>query len=75
MNGGQLEVSRLLAEIGNRTAGTNEDIFAVLSELAQARELEVLSAKGKPKRAGTKIAVKDRLILPNQPTLFFPAKW
>ena len=75
MNGGQLEVSRLLAEIGNRTAGTNEDIFAVLSELAQARELEVLSAKGKPKRAGTKIAVKDRLILPSQPTLFFPAKW
>ncbi len=75
MNGGQLEMSRLLAEIGNRTAGTNEDIFAVLSELAQARELEVLSSKGKPKRAGTKVAVKDRLILPSQPTLFFPSKW
>lgn len=75
MNGAELEVSRLLSEIGNRTAGTNEDIFQVLSELAQARELEVLSAKGKPKRAATQISVKDRLILPNQPTLFFPAKW
>ena len=75
MSGGQLEVSRLLAEIGNRTAGTNEDIFGVLSELAQARELEVLSSKGTAKRAGTKIAVTDRLIRPNQPTLFFPAKW
>ena len=75
MNGGQLEVSRLLSVIGNRTAGTNDDIFQVLSELAQARELEVLSAKGKPKRAGTQISVKDRLILPSQPTLFFPAKW
>lgn len=75
MNGGQLEVSRLLSEIGNRTAGTNNDIFQVLSELAQARELEVLSAKGKPKRAGTQISVKDRLILPSQPTLFFPKNW
>lgn len=75
MNGGQLEVSCLLSEIGNRTAGTNDDIFQVLSELAQARELEVLSAQGKPKRAGTQISVKDRLILPTQPTLFFPTKW
>ncbi|MEM6931965.1 MAG: three-Cys-motif partner protein TcmP [Pseudomonadota bacterium] len=75
MTGGQLEVSSLLFEIGNRTAGTNDDIFRVLTELAQARELEVLSPKGKPKRAGTKISVKDRLILPRQPTLFFPAKW
>lgn len=75
MDGGQLEVSRLLSEIGNRTAGTNDDIFQVLSELAQARELEVLSAKGKPKRAGTQISVNDRLIMPSQPTLFFPAKW
>ncbi|MCY4179050.1 MAG: three-Cys-motif partner protein TcmP, partial [Litoreibacter sp.] len=75
MNGGELEVSRLLSEIGNRTAGTNEDIFQVLSELAHTRELEVLSSKGKPKRAGTQISVKDRLILPNQPTLFFSGKW
>lgn len=75
MHGGQLEICRLLAEIGNRTAGTNEDIFEVLSELAQARELEVLSSIGKPKRAGTKISIKDRLILPSQPTLFFPKKF
>lgn len=72
MLGGQLEISNLLTEIGNRTAGTNEDIFEVLSTLAQARELEVLSANGKPKRAGTKISVKDRLVLPNQKTFFFP---
>lgn len=75
MNGGQLEVSRLLSEIGNRTAGTNNDIFQVLSELVQARELEALSPEGKPKRAGTQISVKDRLVLPSQPTLFFTAKW
>ena len=75
MNNGQLDVARLLAEIGNRTAGTNDDIFQVLSELVQARELEVLSSKGTMKRSGTKITVSDRLIKPSQPTLFFPAKW
>lgn len=33
MENGQLDVARLLDEIGNRTAGTNDDIFQVLSEL------------------------------------------
>jgi three-Cys-motif partner protein len=75
MENGQLDVARLLDEIGNRTAGTNDDIFQVLSELAQARELEVLSANGTPKRAGTRISIKDRLIRPSQPTLFFPSRW
>lgn len=75
MNGGSLEVAGLLSDIGNRTAGTNDDIFKVLSELVQARELEVLSAAGSQKRAGTRISVTDRLIRPNQPTLFFPARW
>lgn len=75
MNDGQLEVSRLLAEIGNRTAGTNNDIFHVLSELAQTRELEVFSKKGKLKRPGSRIAISDRLVKPSQPTLFFPHKW
>ena len=70
MSGGQLNVSDLLTEIGNRTAGTNDDIFRVISELAQAKELEVLSVKGKPKRFGTKISVKDKLILPKQSSLF-----
>ena len=41
VSGGQLNVSDLLTEIGNRTAGTSVDIFRVISELAQARELEV----------------------------------
>lgn len=75
MENGQLDVARLLDEIGNRTAGTNDDIFQVLSELTQARELEVLSANGTPKRAGTRISIKDRLIRPSQPTLFFPSRW
>ena len=75
MNGGQLEVSGLLAGIGNRTAGTNDDIFQVLSELVQGRELEVVSSAGKQKRAGTRISVTDRLIRPSQPTLFFPSRW
>jgi three-Cys-motif partner protein len=72
MNDGQLEVSSLLAEIGNRTAGTNEDIFKVLSTLAQARQLEVLSSKGKIKRSGSKISIKDRIVLPRQKTFLFP---
>ena len=75
IKGGHLEVSRLLADIGNRTAGTNEDIFQALSELVLARELEVLSVAGRQKRAGTRIEVTDRLIRPSQPTLFFTSRW
>ena len=75
MIGNQLDVSGLLSGIGNRTAGTNDDIFQVLTKLVQARELEVVSAAGKQKRTGSRITVTDHLVKPNQPTLFFPAKW
>lgn len=74
MVGGSLGVETLLNEIGNRTAGKNSDILQVLSELVMARELEVLSANGNPKRIGTRLSIKDTLILPSQKTFSFLKK-
>ncbi|GER07829.1 hypothetical protein GCM10007972_16950 [Iodidimonas muriae] len=70
LNDDSVSIEALLEKIGNRTAATNHDLFGVITELARAREFEVLSGKGTLKRAGTRIQTSDRLILPAQRTLF-----
>ncbi|MGX1498574.1 three-Cys-motif partner protein [Labrenzia sp. MBR-25] len=67
---GHLPIEALLAKVGNRTAATNNDLFKAMAELAKAKELEIVSAKGIVKRTGSRIQVTDKLILPAQKTLF-----
>lgn len=70
MSDDQITVQRMLERIGNRTAATNEDLFAAILELARGKEIEVISPSGSRKRVGTRITVKDRLVRPRQQTLF-----
>ena len=70
INDEPIAISNFLENIGNRTAATNNDLFRVLEELSGAKEIEVLSSSGNIKRAGTKIKVSDRLLLPAQKNLF-----
>ena len=70
MAGDHLSIEVLLSKVGNRTAATNDDLFKAMDELAKARELEIVSAKGKVRRAGSRIRIADKLMLPAQKTLF-----
>lgn len=70
MQGQSISIESLLERIGNRTAATNDDLFGVLTELAQAKEFEVMSSKGTVKRSSSRIKTSDRLVLPAQKTLF-----
>lgn len=70
INDRSVTIDAILEKIGNHTAATNQDLFGVITELAHAKEFEVLSSKGTSKRAGTRIYTSDRLVLPAQKTLF-----
>lgn len=69
---GELPVQSLLEIIGNQTAATNRDLFSVLGMLSAEREIEIRKSKGGKKRPGTAVAATDTLLLPDQPTFYFP---
>tara|TARA_B100000519_G_scaffold200793_1_gene214755 strand:- start:803 stop:2053 length:1251 start_codon:yes stop_codon:yes gene_type:complete len=65
-----LPVEVFLEKVGNRTAATNSDLFDAIKELSIAREIEIRSKNGSPKRTGSQVGKNDLIYLPRQRTLF-----
>ncbi len=66
----RVTVDTILSKLGNRTAATNDDLFAALKVLSTENEYEVYNASGTLKRPRAKITLRDQLVLSSQRRLF-----